>query len=142
VILAGRVLIAAMIFVMAERVLMAVILIVEDDVFIREIAELMIEDRGPRYTFGHRRRRGAFTPTFSSTHDALFADIYLKTAILGGFELAHQAINLRPKLRVLYTTGNSIIDKMTGLFVEGAHFLQKPYTQHQLQNSLEEVLAA
>ena len=40
VILAGRVLIAAMLVVTAERVLMAVILIVEDDVFIREIAEL------------------------------------------------------------------------------------------------------
>jgi hypothetical protein len=26
-------------------------------------------------------------------------------------------------------------------FVEGAHFLQKPYTQHQLQNSVEKLLA-
>jgi CheY-like chemotaxis protein len=74
--------------------------------------------------------------------DALFTDIYLKTAVLGGCELAHQAIKLRPKLRVLYTTGNSITDKLKALFVEGAHFLGKPYEQHQLKNSVEELLAA
>jgi FixJ family two-component response regulator len=43
---------------------------------------------------------------------------------------------------VLYTTGNTINDKMKTLFVEGAHFLQKPYTQHQLQDSVEKLLAA
>jgi CheY-like chemotaxis protein len=74
--------------------------------------------------------------------DALFTDIYLKKAVLGGCELAHQAIKLWPKLRVLYTTGNSITDKMKALFVEGSHFLPKPYTQHQLQNAVEELLAA
>jgi len=46
VILSGRTLIGAMIVVTAEGVLMAVIMIVEDDVFIREIAKLMIEDWG------------------------------------------------------------------------------------------------
>jgi hypothetical protein len=39
-------------------------------------------------------------------------------------------------------TGNSITDEMRALFVEGAHFLEKPYTQHQLQDSVEELLAA
>jgi hypothetical protein len=43
---------------------------------------------------------------------------------------------------VLYTTGNTINDKMKMMFVEGAHFLQKPYTQIQLQNSVEALLAA
>jgi CheY-like chemotaxis protein len=74
--------------------------------------------------------------------DVLFTDIYLKTAVLGGYELAHQAIKLRPELRVLYTTGNSVTDKMKALFVEGGHFLHKPYAQHQLQKSVEELLAA
>jgi hypothetical protein len=43
---------------------------------------------------------------------------------------------------VLYTTGNTINDKMKALFVEGGHFLQKPYTKLQLQNSVTELLAA
>jgi hypothetical protein len=45
-------------------------------------------------------------------------------------------------LRVLYTTGNSITDKMKALFVEGAHFLPKPYVEQQLQDSMEGLLAA
>jgi CheY-like chemotaxis protein len=47
-----------------------------------------------------------------------------------------------PKLRVLYTAGNSIADKMKALFVDGAHFLPKPYTPDQLQNAVEKLLTA
>ena len=49
---------------------------------------------------------------------------------------------LRPNLRVLYTTGNTVTDKMKALLIKGMHFLCKPYTQHQLQNSIEELVAA
>ena len=128
--------------VTAGRVLMAVILIVEDDVLIRYDAETMIQDWDHRTLLASDVDE-ALSLLRSPQHiDALFTDIYLKTAVLGGYELAHQAIKLWPKLRVLYTTGNSITDKMKALFVEGTHFLQKPYTQHQLQNSVEELLAA
>jgi CheY-like chemotaxis protein len=121
---------------------MAVILVVEDDVFIREIAEMMIQDWG-HDTLPASDEDEALSFLRSPQHiDALFTDIYLKNSILGGCELAHQATLFRPKLRVLYTTGNFVTEKMTDLFVEGARFLQKPYTQHQLQNSVDEVLAA
>ena len=120
---------------------MAVILIVEDDVFIRQIAELMIED------WGHQQLSAsdvdeALSFLRSPQHiDALFTDVYLKNLVLGGCDLAHKAIEIRPKLRVLFTTGNSITDKMKALFIKGTHFLQKPYTEHQLQNCVEELLA-
>ena len=65
-----------------------------------------------------------------------------KTAVHGGCELAHQAIALRPELRVLYTTGNNVTDKMKALFVDGTHCLRKPYTPHQLQESVQGMLAA
>jgi DNA-binding NtrC family response regulator len=121
---------------------MAVVLIVEDDVFIREIAEMMIQDWGHQ-TLSASDVDEALAHLRSPQYiDALFTDIYLKTAVLGGCDLAHQAIALRPKLRVLYTTGNAVTDKMKALFVEGAHFLRKPYAQYQLQNSVEELLAA
>jgi CheY-like chemotaxis protein len=120
---------------------MAVILIVEDDVFIREVAEMMIQGWGHR-TFSAGDGEEALSLLRSPQHiDALFTDIYLKTAVLGGCELAHQAIELRPELRVLYTTGNFVTDKMKALFVDGKHFLVKPYTQHQLQHSVEDLLA-
>ena len=74
--------------------------------------------------------------------DALFTDVYLKNSVLGGCELAHQAIQLRPKLRLLYTTGNIVTEKMKALFVGGAKFLRKPYTPDELQESLAGLLAA
>lgn len=121
---------------------MAEILIVEDDVFIREIAEMNIQDWG-HHTLLASDVDEALLLLRSPQHiDALFTDIYLKVAVLGGCELAHQAIKLRPNLRVLYTTGNSITDKIKAMFVEGTHFLAKPYTQHQLQNSIDDLLAA
>lgn len=121
---------------------MAVILIVEDDVFIREMAEMMVQDWGHHTLSASDVDEALLLLRSSQPIDALFTDIYLKTAVLGGCELAHQAIKLRPKLRVLYTTGNSITDKLKALFVEGAHFVRKPYTDHQLQYSVESLLAA
>jgi CheY-like chemotaxis protein len=121
---------------------MAMILIVEDDVFIREMTEMMIQEWGYR-TLSASDVDEALILLRSPQHiDALFTDIYLKTAVLGGCELADQAIKLRPKLRVLYTTGNSITKEMKVLFVEDSHFLTKPYTLPQLKHSLESLLAA
>ena len=132
---------AAMLVVTAERFLMAVVLIVEDDVFVREVAEMMIEGWGHQ-TLSASDVDEALAILRSPQHiDALFTDIYLKTAVLGGCEVANQAIALRPTLRVLYTTGNSITDKMKALFIEGTRFLSKPYTQNQLQDSVENMLA-
>ena len=127
---------------MAERIPMAVILIVEDDLFIRQLAELMIQDWDHR-TFSAGDVDEALLLLRSPEHiDALFTDIYLKNAVLGGCDLARQAIELRPNLRVLYTTGNYVTDEMKALFVDGTHVLRKPYTQHQLQDSVENLLAA
>ena len=121
---------------------MAVILIVEDDFFIRELAEMMVQDWG-HHTLSASDVDEALAVLRSPQHiDALFTDIYLKHLVHGGCDLAHQAIALRSELRVLYTTGNSITDKMKALFAEGAHFLRKPYTQYQLQDSVKELLVA
>ena len=142
IILAAEPPIDALKVVTAVRVfLMAVILIVEDDVFIREIAEMMIRDWGHQTLLASDVDE-ALSILRSPQHiDALFTDIYLKDFVLGGCDLAHQAIKLRPGLRVLYTTGNSMTDKMKALLIEGAHFLRKPYAQYQLQNSVEKLLA-
>ena len=74
--------------------------------------------------------------------DGLFTDIYLKSAVLGGCELAREAVKLRPGLRVLYTTGNFVTEQMKALFVAGSECLGKPYTPNQLQSSVEHMLAA
>jgi CheY-like chemotaxis protein len=125
-----------------EELLMAVLLIVEDDVFIREIADMMIQDWGHQTLVASDVDEALSILRSPQRIDALFTDIYLKAAVLGGCDLATQAIILRPDLRVLYTTGNSMTDKMKALFIDGSHFLRKPYTQHQLQDSVVNLLAA
>src|ERR1700722_2162991 len=131
-----------MLIVTAGRAVMGVILVVEDDVFIREIAEMMIQDWG-HDTLAASDAGEALTFLRSAQHiDALFTDIYLKNSVLAGWVVAHQAIELRPNLRVLYTTGNFVTDKMKALFVEGTQCLEKPYTQRQLQQCVTAMLAA
>jgi CheY-like chemotaxis protein len=126
----------------AGRIIMAVILIVEDDIFIRELAEMVIHEWGYQTLVAGDGDEALLFLRSPEHIDALFTDIYLKSAVLGGCELARQAIVLRPQLRVLYTTGNSITDKMKSLFAAGTHFLPKPYTMQQLQSSVETMFAA
>ena len=124
------------------KIAMAVVLIVEDDVFILALAEMMIED-WDHHILSAGDVDGALLLLRSHQHiDVLFTDIYLQAAVLGGCEIADEAMRLRPQLAVLYTTGSSVTEKMKALFVEGAHFLQKPYTEHQLHESVDSLLAA
>jgi CheY-like chemotaxis protein len=121
---------------------MALILIVEDDVFICEMAGMLMQDCGHQTLSAYDVDGALLLLRSPQQIDLLFTDIYLKTAVFGGCELADQAIKLRPKLRVLYTTGNSLTEKLKALFVEDARYLRKPYTHHELQASVEGLLAA
>ena len=121
---------------------MAVILIVEDEVFTREIAEMMIQDWGHETLSASDVDEALVILRSKQPIDALFTDIYLKAAVLGGCELAQLAIELRPDLRVLYTTGNIVTEKMKSMFVDGRHWLRKPYTEPQLHDSFSTMLAA
>lgn len=67
--------------------------------------------------------------------DLLFTDINMPDGP-DGIELARQAVELRPGLRVLYTTGGGRTDGMVVRFVEGAGFLPKPYTHEQLMEAV------
>ena len=121
---------------------MTTILIVEDDLFIRELAELVIHEWGYHTLSASDGDEALLLLRSPQPIDMLFTDIYLKSAVLGGCELADQAITLRPLLRVLYTTGNSINEKMKSRFTEGSYFLRKPYTMPQLKSCVETLFAA
>jgi CheY-like chemotaxis protein len=120
----------------------AVILIVEDDAFIRQTAEMVIQDWGYHTLVAGDEDEALAILRSCELIDGLFTDIYLKKTILGGCNLAREAIRLRPNLRVLYTTGNVITDATKALFVEGTHCLRKPYADDQLRVSIEGMFAA
>lgn len=119
---------------------MAVILIVEDEIFVRELAGMFLQDWGHSALFAGSVEEALQVLKSAATIDALFTDIYLKKAVYGGCDLAREAMMLRPELRVLYTTGNRATDELRALFVTGSHFLGKPYTPHQLQTSVDGLL--
>jgi CheY-like chemotaxis protein len=123
------------------RGLMTVILVVEDEVFTRQVAEMMIQDWGHDTLSASDADEALAFLRSDQPIDALFTDIYLKDSVLGGCDLARRAIALRPELRVLYTTGNIVTETMQALFIEGTKCLRKPYTQDQLQDSVETLLA-
>ena len=119
---------------------MAVILIVEDEVFVRETAEWTIEDLG-HDTLLASDLAGALSHLSAPQRiDALFVDIRLSATADGGYDLANQAVKLRPGLRVLYTSGRPLTADMDDLFVSGGKFLQKPYSPAQLEVSVCQLL--
>jgi DNA-binding NtrC family response regulator len=118
---------------------MAVVLVVEDEFFIRQAAEWAIED------FGHtplmaEDLAGALIHLSAGHIDVLFVDIRLNALARGGYEVADQAIALRPGLRVLYTSGRPLTAEMSDQFVGGGQFIQKPYSPEQLEVSVGALL--
>ncbi len=66
----------------------------------------------------------------------LFTDLDLKGDIAAGIELAREAVELWPHLRVLCTTGRDLTDGMKARFVNNSRFLAKPYTVEELLTML------
>jgi len=119
---------------------MAVILIVEDETFIRLTAEWVLEDLGYEPLLACDLGEALVHLSAPGMIDALFVDIRLNTLEWGGYDVANQAIALRPGLHVLYTSGSQLTSDMTDRFVEGGRFLQKPYSLTELEFSIHEML--
>ncbi len=121
---------------------MAVILIVEDDMLIGELAAMMLQDCGYTTISASDVNEAIEQVRSDRPIDVLFTDIYLKSQVFGGCELAQAAIKVRPNLHVLYTSGNTITNTLRSLLVDGGIFLRKPYMAVQLQDSISRMLAA
>ncbi len=119
---------------------MAVVLIVEDEVFVRQNAEWVLEDLGHSLLLACDLPEALEHLAHGQQIDALFVDIRLSDLEHGGYDVANQAIKLRPDLRVLYTSGAPLHAGMTDRFVLGGQFIQKPYSPDQLESSVMELL--
>lgn len=119
---------------------MATILIVEDEVFIRQNAEWTIEDLGHSPLMACDLADALAHLAAPQPIHALFVDIRLHALAHGGYDVANQAVEALPGLPVLYTSGTPLTDEMTELFVEGGQFLQKPYSSAQLTASVARLL--
>jgi DNA-binding NtrC family response regulator len=114
---------------------MAVVLIVEDEEQVLVLSESYLQEHG-HSTRSADTIDGALAILENEKIDVLFTDIGLRDNLHAGLELAKQARERRPELKVLYTTGQTVTDGMKALFVEGAKLLEKPYTVDELATAL------
>ena len=111
---------------------MAAILVVEDEEHVRVLAESYLREQGHE-TFSAATRDQALAVLDVERIDLLFVDIGLYEQREVGLDLAKEALERNPELKVLYTTGQPVTDGMKALFVKNSALLTKPYTVDQLQ---------
>jgi len=114
----------------------AFVLLVEDEDQVRVLAESYLEEQGHAVLTAASKDGALAILQSDRAIDLLFVDLGLKDEIDGGIELAKLAVEIRPKLKVLYTTGRPVTDGTRARFVEGSALLPKPYTVEQLITSL------
>ena len=114
---------------------MAAILVVEDEEQVRVLAESYLREQGHE-TFSAATREQALAVLDVAKIDLLFVDIGLFEQREVGLDLAKEAVDRNPELKVLYTTGQPVTDGMKVLFVQNSALLTKPYTVDQLQTTL------
>jgi CheY-like chemotaxis protein len=115
------------------------VLVAEDEPTVRSLAESIIEELG-YLTFSAANAREALAILESGAAVMLlFTDINMPDGPdgLDGLELARRAVEIRPDLRVIYTTGGGLTDGMNALFVEGGTFLPKPYNGQRLVDAVK-----
>ncbi len=118
------------------------VLLVEDDLALREYARYELEFLGYRVRAAGNAHEALHVLRGEEPFDLLFTDVIMPGG-LNGAELAHEARALRPSLRVLFTSGYShdaLIDE--GRLQAGVRLLRKPYRRADLAAKLRDALEA
>ena len=117
------------------------LLVVEDSRNVREYARLALEELGYSVIDAGSAEEALQILEGPRQIDLLFTDVVLPGK--NGRELSEMALNLRPNLAVLFTTGytrNAIIHQQR--LDADVKFLNKPYTQRELALKIRDVLAS
>ncbi|MDB0573918.1 PAS domain S-box protein [Ralstonia solanacearum] len=116
------------------------ILVVEDDLEVRETVVELLTGLGYAVLKASNADQ-ALTVVESGVHiDLLFTDVVMPGSLRSP-EMAHQAVQILPALKVLYTSGytrNAIVHG--GRLDPGVELLSKPYSRQQLAFKIREVL--
>ena len=84
---------------------MATVLIVEDQEQILTLAQSFLEEQGHKTLSAATADEALAILTGPEAVDALFVDIILNGEMQAGIELAKRAVELKPRLKVVYSTG-------------------------------------
>jgi CheY-like chemotaxis protein len=119
---------------------MATVLVVEDEVQIRVLAEEIIQQLGHDTLTAGTKEEALALLQAESQIDVLFTDLNLLEDRNAGLEVAKAAREARPNIRVLYTTGGGVNDGTRALFRGGMGVRGKPYTIPHLTTALTNTL--
>jgi CheY-like chemotaxis protein len=111
------------------------VLVVEDEVLLREVAVEAFEEAGFEVieaTTGEE----AMAKCEERVADALFTDIRLSGKI-DGWDIAEHCRTVNPKLPVVYVTGYAHGPQRP---VPGSRFFKKPYSLHRVIAEIRELL--
>jgi PAS domain S-box-containing protein len=115
------------------------ILLVEDDDDVRQITRTLLGGMGYRVLEAARAAAALSTLEAEPAIDLLLTDVVMPGG-MGGIELAREAVQRRPALRVLLTSGYAeVLASSPGI---SAELLQKPYRFEELVRKLDALLAA
>jgi PAS domain S-box-containing protein len=116
------------------------ILLVEDEVALRELTRLLLQDAG--YTVLESSGVEDAIATAKDLHlkiDLLLTDVVMPR--IDGRELASQLVALRPNLKILYMSGYTddvLVNR--GRLTQAAILVQKPFTKNTLLQKVRETL--
>jgi len=113
------------------------VLLAEDDASVAAVAETMLRNLGHEVTRVENAEQALQVLRSARPLDLLFSDVIMPGG-LNGVELAHQAIGLRPELKVLLSSGYAG-ESVDRALAEGAWpFLKKPYLEAELAAHLQQ----
>jgi len=118
-----------------------VILLVEDNDLVRELAKSQLVDLGYRVLEATNGKEALQVIQERTDIVLLFTDVIMPGG-MNGSDLAQEACRLIPALKVLYSSGyaeNAIVHQ--GLLDKDLHLLSKPYSRLDLARKLREVLS-
>jgi signal transduction histidine kinase/CheY-like chemotaxis protein len=118
----------------------AVVLVVEDDELVLELAADILRELGYRLLIAHDAATALQILKGDEPIDILFSDVVMPGS-MSGVELAGEARRLRPRIKVLLTSGYPamMLASQHGL-EESTPLLGKPYRPQQLAENIRTVL--
>ena len=115
---------------------MATILIVEDDEQVRAAAESFLADEGHRTLTVATTEQALALLEGNAGIDLVVTGIALNGDSQAGLTLARRAADIRKNLKVVYTAGERVTDRIKALFVPSSAFLPKSFTVDDIRKAL------
>lgn len=117
------------------------ILCVEDDEIVREFVAQRLQALGYKTIISASPAEALAVIRGGTPIDLVFTDI-LMPGSMDGWQLADAIRQIRPHMKILYTTGYSNVSSERMGSVAGIHLLEKPYRLSRLAQMIRQAIAA